>query len=225
MTAALVLAGMALGVAAMPHCALMCGAPCAAVTGGRPAGSAGFQAGRLAGYAAGGALAAGSIQALGAWTRHVPALQPVWLLMHLAFLLLGLWWLFAGRMPAGLTRDGGQRIRLVHRRGHALRASALGLAWVALPCGALQGALLLSALADGAVEGGLVMAGFALASMPALGGAPWIWARVRRLGGARIDATRASTLGYRLAGLALVASSGWAMGHALRDQVAAFCTT
>ena len=225
MTAGLVLAGIALGVAATPHCALMCGAPCAAVTGGRPAASAGFQAGRLASYMAGGALAAGSIQLFGAWTRQVPALQPVWLLMHLAFLLLGLWWLFAGRMPAGLARDGRQRVHLVHRRGHALRASAVGLAWVALPCGALQGALLLSALADGAVGGALVMAGFALASMPALGAAPWIWARARRLSGARIDATRTATLGYRLAGLALTASSGWAIAHALGEQVAAFCTT
>lgn len=225
MSAALALAGIALGVAATPHCALMCGAPCAAVTGGRPAASAGFQAGRLAGYMAGGAVAAGSIQALGTWTRHVPALQPAWLLMHLAFLLLGLWWLFAGRMPSRLLRDGRQRIHLVHRRGHALRASAVGLAWVALPCGALQGALLLSALAGSAAGGALVMAGFALASMPALGAAPWIWARVRRLGGARVDAARTETLGYRLAGLALVASSGWAMAHALREQVAAFCAT
>lgn len=225
MIAALVLAGVALGVAATPHCALMCGAPCAAVTRGQPAASAGFQAGRLAGYMAGGAVAAGSLQALGAWTRHVPALQPAWLLMHLAFLLLGLWWLAAGRMPAGLLRDERQRIHLAHRRGHALRAGAVGLAWVALPCGALQGALLLSALADSAAGGALVMGGFALASLPALGAAPWIWARVRALGGGRLDATRAATLGYRLAGLALVASSGWAMAQALREQVAAFCAT
>jgi sulfite exporter TauE/SafE len=223
MTAALVLAGVALGVAATPHCALMCGAPCAAVTGGRPAASAGFLLGRVAGYMAGGAVAAGSLQVLGAWTRHVPALQPAWLLMHLAFLLLGLWWLFAGRMPSRLLRDGRQRVHLVHRRGHALRASTVGLAWVALPCGALQAALLLSALADDAVGGALVMAGFALASMPALGAAPWLWARLRQFAGARIDAARTATLGYRLAGLALVASSGWAMAHALREQLAAFC--
>ncbi|MFL6699022.1 MAG: sulfite exporter TauE/SafE family protein [Vitreoscilla sp.] len=221
-TVGLVMAGVALGVGALPHCALMCGAPCAAITGGRPAPSAGFQAGRIAGYMAGGAMAAGSLQWLGTWMRGVPALQPVWLLMHLAFLLLGLWWLATGRMP--LMRDARQRIRLVHRRGHALRAGAIGLAWIALPCGALQGALLLSALADDAAGGALVMAAFAFASMPALGAAPWLWARVRQFGGARMAGAHTATIGYRLAGLALVASSGWAMAHALREQLAAFCT-
>jgi hypothetical protein len=124
-------------------------------------------------------------------------------------------------MPSRLLRDGRQHIHLVHRRGHALRASTVGLAWVALPCGALQAALLLSALADDAVGGALVMAGFALASMPALGAAPWIWARLRQFGGARVDAA----LGYRLAGVALIASSGWAMAHALHERLAAFCAT
>jgi sulfite exporter TauE/SafE len=225
MNVALILAGAAMGIASSPHCALMCGSPCAAVTGGRRSASIGFHLGRVAGYAAAGGVAAASLAGLGAWTRAVPALQPLWLLVHLAFLLLGLWWLFFGAMPARLLRDGSVPIRFVRRRGHAIRASGVGLAWVAWPCGTLQGALLLASLADGMAGGALVMMGFALASLPALGAAPWIWRRLQATAGSRIDATHLATLGYRLAGLALVASSTWAMAHGLRERLAAFCAT
>jgi len=225
MQASLLLAGMAMGIASMPHCALMCGTPCAAITGGRRAPSAGFQLGRAVGYMSAGAIVAGGVSALGAWTRTAPALQPLWLMLHLAFLLLGLWWMFAGRMPQRLLRNGSVPIRFVHRRGHVVRASCVGLAWVAWPCGALQGALLLAALAEGPAGGALVMAGFALCSLPALGAAPWLWQRLQTLGGGRIGAERFSALGYRMAGLALVASSGWAMASGLRERLSAFCAT
>jgi uncharacterized protein len=222
MNAPLVLAGLAMGVASSPHCALMCGAPCAAITGGRRSASVGFHLGRLAGYMAGGALAAASISALGAWTRTAPALQPLWLLVHLAFLLLGLWWLFAGAMPGRLLRDGAVPLRFVRARGHLTRAGCVGLAWVAWPCGVLQGALLLAAMANDGAGGAFVMAAFALGSMPALGAAPWMWRRLRQAVGPRIDM---AAIGYRVAGLTLAATSTWAMAHGLRAQLAAFCTT
>jgi sulfite exporter TauE/SafE len=225
MIVALVLAGVALGLASTPHCALMCATPCAAITGGRPGGAAGFQLGRLASYMAGGAVAAASVQALGTWARRLPALQPVWVLLHLGFLLLGAWWLATGRMPPGLRGAGLPRVRLVPRRGHALRAGALGLAWIALPCAASQGALLLAALADGPLGGALVMAGFALGSAPALAAAPWLWTRLRGPGTAPGAVARWPLLGYRLAGTALVATSAWAIAHDLREQVAALCAT
>ncbi|HET7868687.1 MAG TPA: sulfite exporter TauE/SafE family protein, partial [Burkholderiaceae bacterium] len=147
MDAALMLAGLALGAAASPHCALMCAAPCAALTRGSGRGAAGFHLGRLAGYMAGGALAAASMAALGSWSQAAPVLRPVWTLLHLGFLALGLWWLATGRQPQGLQRDGAVPVRLVSRRRQALRASLAGLAWVAWPCAALQAALLLAALA------------------------------------------------------------------------------
>ena len=225
MSAPLVLAGIAMGVASSPHCALMCGAPCAAVTGGRRSASTGFHLGRIAGYAAAGAVVAGGVSALGTWSRAVPALQPLWLLVHLAFLLLGLWWLFSGRMPARLLRDGAVPIHFQHRRLHAVRASAVGLAWVAWPCGALQGALLLAALANGAAGGALVMSGFALGSLPSLGAAPWLWGRLQALDGGRFTAASFSRMGYRAAGLALVASSTWAVAHGLHERLAALCAT
>ena len=225
MALSLALAALAMGVAATPHCALMCGTPCAAVVGDRRPAAIGFHLGRLAGYMAVGALAAASVSTLGAWARVVPALQPLWLLLHLAFLLLGLWWLATGAMPARLLRDGGVAMRFVRRRSTFARAAAVGLAWVAWPCGALQGALLLAALANDAAGGAVVMAGFALGSLPALGAAPWLWRRLRTAAGGRLDGTKIAAAGYRIAGAALVLSSGWAVAHALRDQLRALCAT
>jgi len=223
MLASLVLAGMAMGVASSPHCALMCGAPCAAITGGRPGASIGFHLARAIGYMSAGAIAAGGVSTLGAWSRTTPALQPLWLMLHLAFLLLGLWLLFSGRMPPRLLRDGSVPIRVVGRRGQVVRASGAGLAWVAWPCATLQGALLLAALADGPTGGALVMSGFALLSLPALGAAPWLWQRLKRFQTGAFAADRLAVLGYRLAGLALVASSGWAMAAGVRERLGAFC--
>jgi uncharacterized protein len=225
MQASLVLAGMAMGLAATPHCALMCGAPCAAVTGGRGPASVAFQLGRAVSYASAGAIVAGGVTVLGTWSRAAPALQPLWLMLHLAFLMLGLWWLFSGRMPARLLRDGGVPLRFVPARAQAWRAGGAGLAWVAWPCGALQGALLLAALANGPAGGALVMAGFALCSLPALGAAPWLWRRLQSFEGGRVGAQRLAALGYRVAGLALVASSGWAMASGLRERLGALCAT
>ena len=54
---ALVATGVALGLAASPHCALMCGAPWAALTRGRRRDAASFHIARVAGYAAAGAVA------------------------------------------------------------------------------------------------------------------------------------------------------------------------
>ena len=225
MNGSLALAGLALGVASSPHCALMCGSPCAMVTSRCRSDALGFHLGRIAGYAAGGAIAAASIAALGTWSRTVPALQPLWVLLHLAFLGLGLWWVFAARMPRRMVRDGAVTIQVVGRGGRPIRAGLLGLGWVAWPCGALQAALLLSALAGGAVGGALVMACFAIASMPALAAAPWLWNRWRLVSGRAATPAQVSSWGYRIAGLGLVATSGWALGMSLSERIAAFCST
>jgi sulfite exporter TauE/SafE len=239
-TPALALAGLALGAAAAPHCVFMCGAPCAALAGGARRRGAAFHAGRLAGYMTGGAMAAASVSALGAWTRAAPLLQPLWTLVQLGFLGLGLWWLVAGRMPRRWTRDGPvpMPVRLVPRRRPALRAGLAGLAWVAWPCAALQGALLLAALADGAAGGALVMAAFALASAPGLAATPWLWHRLRRARTAAGSATGsgaaaaapaarglAPAAAYRMAGLALALSAGWALFRIVADRLSATCLT
>ena len=223
MNVALALAAAALGAAATPHCLAMCGAPCAALTRGGRGDAWTFHLGRVAGYAVGGAVAATSVALLGTWTRELPALRPLWLLLHLAFLALGLWWLLTGATPRVLVRDTSATIHVVRHGGRPLRAGLAGLAWVAWPCGALQAALLLAALANGAAGGALVMACFALASMPALAAAPWAWARWRRLAGRHGTAAGLTAWGYRVAGAALVASSAWAVALGTSDRLAALC--
>jgi sulfite exporter TauE/SafE len=222
--AALIVAGLAMGVAASPHCAAMCGAPCAALTSGCARAAGGFHLGRVLGYAAGGAVAASSMAALAAWSQAAPALRPLWTLLHLGLLALGLWWLTRGRQPDWMKRGSEAiPIRFVQRRGRATRASLAGLAWVAWPCGALQAALLLSALADSAAGGALVMAAFAVASMPALALTPWLWSRWQAVTGRAVSPAQATALGFRLAGGGLVLASGWALTHGIWVRVAAWC--
>jgi len=220
MNLSLVAAGLALGAASAPHCALMCGAPCAAVTRGRRRETWLFQAGRLAGYSTAGALAASAVTLLGAWSRAAPWLAPLWTLVQLAFLALGLWWLATGRMPARLLRDGPGPAPTPHA-GNSWRAAGAGVAWVAWPCGVLQGALLLAALGDDAAGGAAVMAAFALASAPALLAAPALWSAWRRVAGRGRAA--AEVLGYRVAGAALTITASLALVHTLRDRIAAIC--
>ena len=245
MNAALVLAGLAMGVAASPHCLAMCGAPCAALTSACKSQAGGFHIGRLLGYTAGGAAAASSVIALGTWSQAAPALRPVWTLMHLGLLLLGLWWLSTGRAPTWMQRNAAVTIHVVSPRHHQkkiVQSSLIGLAWVAWPCAALQAALLLAALASSPLGGGLVMAAFALGSMPALAFAPWLRARWRKYQQTRqqtrqqksqptrlvsdarvLSSEHVAMLGFRVAGLGLVLASGWALTHGLWLKVAAWC--
>ncbi len=223
MDAALILAGLTMGIVASPHCVAMCGAPCAALTSGCGRSATGFHLGRLLGYMAGGAIAASSVVALGAWSQIAPALRPLWTLLHLAFLSLGLWWLVTGRQPHWMKRNAAVPVRVVARHGRPLRSGLAGLAWVAWPCGALQAALLLSALASNAHGGAFTMAAFALGSMPALAVAPWAVARWQSMAGGRPSSVQWATLGFRVAGLGLVLGSGWALTHGLWQRVAAWC--
>ena len=225
MTGYLAFTGLAMGLAASPHCVAMCGSPCAAMTCHGRSDALGFHLGRIVGYAAAGAVAAASVTALGAWTRTSPALQPLWLLVHLSFLGLGLWCLALGRMPRRMVRDGAVAVTLVRRGARPWRTSLAGLAWVAWPCGALQAALLVSALANGAVGGALVMACFAVASLPALAAAPWLWGSWQAWRGRRASPAEAGAWGYRIAGAGLASSSGWAIASGLREHLAAFCGT
>jgi uncharacterized protein len=247
-TLGLLFAAVMLGLAAMPHCALMCSAPCAAVaaptTPHTTPHTALFHVGRALGYSAAGALAASSVAALGGWVQAAPALRPVWVLVHLLLLLLlGLWWLVVGRQPAALLRRSPAAAGLplqFHKQGQAhapaWRSGAAGLAWVAWPCGALQAALLLAAMASHAAGGAAVMLAFAVASAPGLVLAPWAlgrlqqwqqrqrWQRVKPGQAGHSPAPgQVATLGLRAAGLALVLASGWALSSGLWHRAAAWC--
>jgi uncharacterized protein len=227
MPSSLLVAALLMGLAGSLHCSAMCGAACTALTrrcgGATPARAWwGFHLGRLASYVAGGALAAASVDALASWSQAVPVLRPLWSLLHVAALVLGLWLAWTGRQPVwfddwgrsqALARTRGAGWQVLHGPGAAMIA---GGAWVALPCGLLQSALLVAALAGTAAGGAAVMGAFALASSLGLllAGAAWRYA---------VAAPGALRWAVRLSGGMLAGASAWALGQGLWHQVAAFC--
>jgi len=259
---ALIGSAFLMGVAGSVHCVAMCAAPCAAVTGGQGGPALMFQAGRMASYAAAGAVAASSIGLLWQWEQAAAWLRPLWLALHLAVLALGLWLLWRGEPPGWMQQRWRQVFAPVALQpssraiipivalprvasasagmgpGGAAwwRPAGAGLAWVAWPCGLLQSALLVAALATRPTTGGLVMAAFALGSSPGLLAGPWTLRRLvawragakqdQGTGGAEGElATGVSGLHWatRLSGLLLTAAALWALGHGLWLQIRAYC--
>jgi sulfite exporter TauE/SafE len=223
---ALALSALMLGLAGAPHCAVMCGAACGSVI--RPGHTGtwiGFHLARLTGYAFAGAAAASSVGALSIWSQYTPALRPLWTLAHAAALMLGLWLLWRGRQPAWMENLGRSAQWAAPQAGGWQlmrgpgRAAAAGVLWVAWPCGLLQSALVIAALANTASGGALTMAAFALASAVGLAAAPWLWWRLR---GTAV-AGSAAAWAVRASGLLLAGASGWALGHGLWEQLANYC--
>lgn len=211
MNTALAGTALLLGIAGAPHCAAMCGAACQAAAGA--CGGRSLQANLVAlhlargvAYVLAGGLAAAGVSLLGG----VPALQPLWSLIQAAALALGVWLLIQGREPAWLTavrvrppRPPGRKVIWMAGPG---RAAVVGGAWVALPCGLLQSALVVSALGNGPLEGAGLMAMFAATSAVGLWAGPMLWGW---LSGHRIS----PAWGTRAAGLLLVVASAWALWH------------
>ncbi len=133
-----------------------------------------------------------------------------------------------------------------------VRAMLAGLAWVAWPCGLLQSALLVAALATGPLTGALVMSAFAIGSSPGLWAGPWLLRRLAQTragspdglpnvsvirwggrapamaGGPTLVAEVASGAAglrwaTRLSGFLLSAAALWALGHGLWVQIRAYC--
>lgn len=248
MDVTLIVSAALMGLAGAPHCTAMCAAPCTAVVGRHgPGGVVAFHLSRLASYAAAGAVVSAGTGALAALTAWSPALRPLWTLLHVAALLLGLWLLWQGRPPTwlGAVGLGGRRtlpkaapdldagvpalaaVALpATRRATALPWAArlpwppalAGALWAGWPCGLLHSALLVAAMTNTAISGAAAMGAFALVSSLGLLWAPWLWRRLGASGTRRAEAWAA-----RLAGAMLVAAALFALGHGLWDEVAAYC--
>lgn len=222
MQSSLAVTALLMGLAGGPHCIAMCGAACAGI--GQAAGAHKnsamwrFQAGRVLGYSALGALAAASMQGLGWLTVQSAALRPVWTLFHVATLVLGLLLLWKAQQPVWLEQ-AGKKIWIGARSLAAGRGRSaplvIGALWTFLPCGLLYSALLVAALTGHALEGAGVMALFALGTSVSMMAGPWLWLRLRGNGG--------GDWGVRLAGLALAASSVWALWMAYAHDAAPWC--
>lgn len=222
MQTSLAVTAFLMGLAGGPHCIAMCGAACAGI--GQAAAPRStraismFQLGRLGGYAALGALAAASMQGLGWLTVQSAALRPVWTMVHVAAIALGLVLLVWARQPVWLEQGARRVWARVRGAMQSLGMAAplgLGAAWALLPCGLLYSAVMVAALAGSPAAGAGVMALFALGSGIALWAGPWL---LLRLGG-----NGSGAWGMRLAGLALLLTSAWALWMGLVHDQAPWC--
>ena len=224
MQSALALTALTMGLVGGPHCVAMCGAACAGLAQAsgehRQVALGMFQVGRLVGYSLIGALAAASVQGLGWLTVHAAALRPLWSLLHVAAIALGFWLVLYARQPVWLDQSARRLwtlVRGLHGRWGAVAPLVLGCLWALMPCGLLYSAVMVAALSSQAADGALTMALFALGSSVSLWSGPWLLLRLQTLGD--------GAWGIRLAGLALMATSGWALWMGLAHDQAPWCVT
>ncbi len=224
MQSSLAVTAVLMGLAGGPHCVAMCGAACAGLA--QAAGPRhrraliAFQIGRLVGYSVLGAVAAGGMQALGWLTIRSAALRPVWSMLHVAAMLLGLLLMLQARQPVWLDQSARrvwQRVRAFHDRRTRSAPWVIGALWALMPCGLLYSALMVAALTSTPLEGGMSMALFAAGSSVSLWAGPWLWLRLQTLGD--------GAWGMRVAGLALFAVSAWGLWLGLVHELAPWCQT
>lgn len=211
-----------MGLVGGPHCVAMCGAACAGI--GRAAGERStqallsFQLSRMLGYSLVGAFAAGSVQGLALLGTNTIAIRPIWTMFHAAAFLLGLVLIWRARQPAWIDNLGQslwRKTRPILSRLGARAPIVLGVAWALMPCGLLYSALLVASLSANALEGAAIMALFSLGTSISLTAAPWLLLRLR--GG------QSGAWAIRLAGLALAATSGWALWMGVTNPTGLFC--
>ena len=222
MQTSLAMTALVMGLAGGPHCIAMCGAACAGI--GQAAAPRGtqaigmFQVGRLVGYSALGGLAAATMQGLGWLTVQSAALRPVWTMVHVAAVLMGLTLLVLARQPVWLetgARKVWARVRTATQSMGMAAPLGLGVAWALLPCGLLYSALMVAALAGSVPGGAAVMALFAIGSGISLWVGPWLLLRLGSNG--------RGAWSIRIAGLALMAVSAWGLYMGLVHEQAPWC--
>lgn len=222
MQTSLAITALLMGLAGGPHCIAMCGATCAGI--GQSAGARQqsamwtFQLGRVLGYSALGGLAAASLQGLGWLTIQTAALRPVWTLFHVATFVLGVMLLLKAQQPIWLEAAGKKiwlQVRTLASKGGRSAPLVMGAFWAFLPCGLLYSALLVATLTGNALQGAGVMALFAAGSAVSMMAGSWLWLRMQ--------GPRTGNWGVRLAGLALAASSFWALWMGFAHDTAPWC--
>ena len=197
MLSGLLLSAFLMGLGGMAHCAAMCGVACTAIPGGLPWTA---MLGRSLGYAALGALAAASAGLVAQLGRQVGFLQPFWIMLLVAAVVLGLWLAVSGRMPAVMDQwglDVYRRARARWQQWAARHDSAAwrpvmplvaGMFWAFLPCGLLYAALMLATLAPTPAGGAAVMLAFSVPSALGVWAAPWVLRKLIRRASPAADA-------------------------------------
>jgi sulfite exporter TauE/SafE len=167
-----------------------------------------------------GGLAAFSVQALGWLTVESAALRPVWSMLHVAAAVLGLLLVWQAKQPVWLDQSAQNlwaKIRQLNSNLGKVAPIGVGVLWACMPCGLLYSALMVAALTGNVLDGAITMASFALGSGVSLGFAPWMLLKLKSLGD--------GAWGIRLAGLALVLTSSWALWMGLANNQAPWCVT
>jgi uncharacterized protein len=223
MQTSMAITALFMGLAGGPHCVAMCGAACAGISrgvGGQHSTRSllSFQFSRMVGYALFGAFAAGSVQGLAWLGTNTAVIRPVWTMFHVAALVLGVALIWLARQPAWLdavAQGVWRRTRPVLGRLGPRAPWVLGVAWALMPCGLLYSALMVASLSANAVEGALIMALFSLGTSVSLTIGPWLLLRLR--------GDRSGGWGIRLGGVALAATSGWALWMGITNPTGLWC--
>ncbi|MDW8335450.1 MAG: sulfite exporter TauE/SafE family protein [Tepidimonas sp.] len=222
MLESMTLSALVMGLVGGPHCVAMCGAACAGIArAGAPHEQRAlwrWQASRVVGYALLGAVAGGTVQGMGWLGQQTVVLRPLWTMLHVAALLLGLVLLVQARQPAfldGWAQGVWRRARPVLARLGPRAPVVLGLGWALMPCGLLYSALLVASLSASWWSGAVIMAAFALGTLVSLAAGPWLLLRLAQ--------ARSGGWGIRLAGLALAATSGWALWMGVTQPSGLWC--
>ncbi len=189
------------------------------------------------------------MQGLGWLTVQSAALRPLWSLLHVAALALGLFLILRARQPLWLETGGRKLWQRARARGatSAQLPWVLGVLWALLPCGLLYSAVMVAALAGSVAGGALLMALFALGTSVTMAIGPWLWLyvqawrsprrmRIGQTSAVVVHAPRAASKGFpnsrsldrgawgvRLAGAALAGSAGWALWMGLVHNTAPWC--
>jgi hypothetical protein len=214
----------AAGLAASPHCALMCGALNAAqmrARGDLPWREAQLilQCGRVTGYAVLGAVAGGLGGTLLAALPQPGVGRFVQASAALLLILAGLLQLKGvSASPRTCCTKPDLRFAAWPLRP---RLFLQGLIWAALPCGILYGVLLLASFAGTAASGALLMTAFGLGTLPLLWASGGMVQALTRTHGRRAlqygSGVALLLLGLASATAALMQSAGffaWCVAHA-----------
>lgn len=222
MQTTMALSALVMGLVGGPHCIAMCGAACAGIASAS-AGSAAislvrFQLSRMIGYAAMGAMAAGSVQGLAWFSANTVVLRPVWTMMHVAALMMGAVLLIFARQPAwvdGLSQRVWKKVKPMVLSMGKRAPIILGIGWALMPCGLLYSALLVASLSADMMDGAIVMASFSIGTSVALTLGPWLLLRINK--------GRSGEWALRLAGFALIGTSGWALWMGITEPSGLWC--
>lgn len=212
-----------MGLVGGPHCAMMCGAPCAGITRLIDPGGLSpvmrFQLGRIVGYSAAGAAVATLMDNLTWVSTQFSVVRPLWTLSHAAILVWGLMLLAQARQPQWAQAWGAGLWSCARPLARRFNAPLLvGVFWALLPCGLLYSALQAAALSGDWLDGAFFMALFAAGSSVSLQLMPFILHRLHGL-----PPFLRQDWGVRLSGFLLMAMSWSALRVDLMPGLAKWC--